>query len=217
VEPLRPTCERTATIPGVDTAVALVQSYLYANGFFTVTEYPILETLEPGASRTVTDIDVLAVRFPGAGEGDGVSTTSGIILEPDPTLGISDEYIDVIIGEVKEGTAELNRAARDPDVLRAVLGRFGRMRGEVADELVEELVRTGLAVHPAGIRLRQMVFASRPPTKRNIRYTWVSHGHIASWMREQVRTHWDKLKTIQSKDPALSFLLLFEKALQGEE
>ena len=27
----------------MDTAVALVRSYLQANGFFTVTEYPILE------------------------------------------------------------------------------------------------------------------------------------------------------------------------------
>ena len=44
----------------MDTAVSLVQSYLFANGFFTVTEYPILETLTPGDSRTVTDIDVLA-------------------------------------------------------------------------------------------------------------------------------------------------------------
>ncbi len=201
----------------MDTAVALVQSYLYANGFFTVTEYPILETIAPGTSRTVTDIDVLALRFPGAGEGDGDATTSGIVLAPDPKLGISDEYIEVIIGEVKEGAAVLNKAARDPDVLHAVLGRFGKMRDDVADELIEELVRTGTAVHPAGIRLRQMVFASKPPTKRQIRYTWISHGHIAAWMREQVRTHWGKLKTIQSKDPALSFLLLFEKALQGEE
>jgi len=31
----------------MDTAVALVQSYLYMNGYFTVTEYPVLE-LNPG-------------------------------------------------------------------------------------------------------------------------------------------------------------------------
>lgn len=201
----------------MDTAVSLVQSYLFANGFFTVTEYPILETLSPGDSRTVTDIDVLALRFPGAGDSRRHATTSGIVLEPDPELDLSDDLIEVIIGEVKEGAAELNRAARDPDVLRAVLDRFGRMRTEVAAEVVAELVKTGTAMHPSGmVRFRQMVFASLPPTRHSFRYTWVSHGHIVEWMREQVRTHWDKLKTVQSKNPALSYMILFEKALRGE-
>ena len=201
----------------MDTAVSLVQSYLFANGFFTVTEYPILETLTPGDSRTVTDIDVLALRFPGAGDSKRHATTSGILLAPDPELDLSDDVIEVIIGEVKEGAAELNRAARDPDVLRAVLDRFGRMEPDVASQVVEELVRTGTAMHPTGlVRFRQMVFASLPPTRHRYRYTWISHGHIVEWMREQVRTHWDKLKTVQSKNPTLSYMILFEKALRGE-
>ena len=201
----------------MDTAVSLVQSYLFANGFFTVTEYPILETLTPGDSRTVTDIDVLALRFPGAGDSRRHATTSGIVLAPDPELDLSDHLIEVIIGEVKEGAAELNKAARDPDVLRAVLDRFGRMEPDVASQVVEELVRTGTAMHPTGlVRFRQMVFASLPPTRHRHRYTWISHGHIVEWMREQVRTHWDKLKTVQSKNPTLSYMILFEKALRGE-
>jgi hypothetical protein len=201
----------------MDTAVSLVQSYLFANGFFTVTEYPILETLSPGDSRTVTDIDVLAIRFPGAGDSKRHATTSGIVLAPDPALDLSDHLIEVIIGEVKEGAAELNRAARDPDVLRAVLDRFGRMEPDVATQVVRELVRKGTAIHPSGlVRFRQMVFASLPPTRHHIRYTWISHGHIVEWMRGEVRTHWEKLKTIQSKNPALSYLILFEKALRGE-
>lgn len=201
----------------MDTAVSLVQSYLFANGFFTVTEYPILETLTHGDSRTVTDIDVLALRFPGAGDSRRHATTSGILLTPDPELDLSDHLIEVIIGEVKEGAAELNRAARDPDVLRAVLDRFGHMESDVAVQVVDELARTGTAMHPTGlVRFRQMVFASLPPTRHNYRYTWISHGHIVEWMREQVRTHWDKLKTIQSKNPTLSYMILFEKALRGE-
>ena len=39
----------------MDTAVALVQSYLYMNGYFTVTEYPVLELMADGEYRTVTD------------------------------------------------------------------------------------------------------------------------------------------------------------------
>jgi hypothetical protein len=201
----------------MDTAVSLVQSYLFANGFFTVTEYPILETLTHGESRTVTDIDVLALRFPGAGENDTGATTSGIMIEPDPELGLSDKYIEVIIAEVKEGAAELNKAARDPKVLRAVLDRFGAMDPDVAQQVVDELVRTGTAMHPSGLlRFRQMVFASLPPTRHHFRYTWINHGHIVEWMREQVRDHWDEIKTIQSKNPVLSYMILFEKAHRGE-
>jgi len=201
----------------MDTAVSLVQSYLFANGFFTVTEYPILETLAVGNPRTVTDIDVLALRPPGAGDSDRGATTSGILVRPDPELDLSDHHIEVIIGEVKEGAAELNKVARDPDVLRAVLDRFGAMNPDTAAQVVSELIRTGTAMHPSGlVRFRQMVFASLPPTRHNVRYTWISHGHIVAWMREQIRTHWDQVKTIQSKNPTLSYMILFEKALRGE-
>ena len=49
----------------MDNAVALVRAYLHVNGYFTVTEYPVLEAARHGGYRTVTDLDVLAVRFPG--------------------------------------------------------------------------------------------------------------------------------------------------------
>ena len=200
----------------MDTAVALVKTYLQANGFFTVTEYPILEAMADGETRTVTDIDILALRFPGAGGFGTTSPTTGMRLAPDPALAVDDEVIEAIIGEVKEGSADLNKAARDPEVLQAVLRRFGAMESDVADSLVADLIRTGNAQHPAGIRVRLMVFASKPPSRRKFRYSWVSHGAIGSWLQEQVRENWDRVKTVQSKDAALSFLILFEKARRGE-
>ena len=52
----------------MDTAVGLVQAYLQINGYFTVTEYPVVEAMRrQGGYRTSTDLDVLAIRFPGAG------------------------------------------------------------------------------------------------------------------------------------------------------
>lgn len=200
----------------MDTAVALVKTYLQANGFFTVTEYPILEVMGDGASRTVTDIDVLGLRFPGAGGFSSTASTGGLRIAPDPALGIDDSYIEAIIGEVKEGAASLNKAATDPAVLRAVLRRFGDMDHEVVGVLVDELVKTGEAHHPAGIRVRLMVFASKAPDRRNFRYSWHSLGDIGSWLATQIRENWDSVKTVQSKDPALGFLILFEKALRGE-
>jgi hypothetical protein len=199
----------------MDTAVALVKTYLQANGFFTVTEYPILESIGL-TTRNVTDIDVLALRFPGAGGLGSDAPTGGLRIKPDPQLGISDEQIEVIIGEVKEGAAELNKAARDPAVISAALLRFGALGPDVVNQLVDELLEDGEAFHPAGIRVRQVVFATRPPTRRNYSYVWMNIGEIAKWMQAQVAENWDTIKTIQSKDPALSFLLLFEKARRGE-
>ena len=199
----------------MDTAVALVKTYLQANGFFTVTEYPILESIGL-TTRTVTDIDVLALRFPGAGGLGSEAPTGGLRIEPDAALEVSDEQIELIIGEVKEGAAELNKAARDPEVVAAALRRFGALSREVEKELVGELLEDGEAFHPAGIRGRQMVFATKPPTRRHYSYLWMNIGDIAEWMQHTVEEHWDEIKMIQSKDPALSFLLLFEKARREE-
>lgn len=199
----------------MDTAVALVKTYLQANGFFTVTEYPILESIGV-TTRTVTDIDVLAIRFRGAGGLTSESSTGGIRIEPDTALGLSDAQIEVIIGEVKEGAAELNKAARDPAVIAAALRRFGELQPETEEEIVKDLLDDGEAIHPAGLRIRQVVFATKPPSRRSNPYEWMNIGDIAEWMQTQVEAHWDKMKAVQSKDPALSFLLLFEKARRGE-
>lgn len=200
----------------MDTAVALVQTYLYANGFFTVTEYPVLEQMGTETPRTLTDVDVLAVRFPGAGSISVNGDAGGVEVAPDPMLAPSESQIEVIIGEVKEGAAELNRSAQDPQVLRAAIGRVGKIKPEIADTLIDDLIASGTAIHPAGIRLRQIVFASKPPNRPNPTYTWLSHGHITKWLVEQVRTNWEIYKSIQSKDPALGFILLHEKGLRGE-
>jgi len=50
----------------MDMGVALVQACLRAHGYFTVSEYPILEAIRHGEHRIATDIDILAVRFPHA-------------------------------------------------------------------------------------------------------------------------------------------------------
>ncbi len=44
---------------------------------------------------------------------------------PDPVLSVSGHVADMLIGEIKEGKAELNRNARSPNVLRTVLARLG--------------------------------------------------------------------------------------------
>jgi hypothetical protein len=99
----------------MDGAVGIVQAWLRLRGYFTVTEYPIVDAWRFGGPRTLTDLDVLAFRFPGAGAPD---------LPLHPVLDAAGRP-DMLIGEVKEGRAELNHAARDPAVLAAALARFG--------------------------------------------------------------------------------------------
>ena len=77
--------------------------------------------------RTITDIDVLAFRFP-----RGLPLANPRKRAPqdlnvsdiDPGLGVPDDSIDMIIGEVKEGRVGVNTGVRDPEVLNIVIGRL---------------------------------------------------------------------------------------------
>ena len=51
----------------MDHAVSLVQAYLQLNGYFTSAEYPIMSGNVRKGYRSVTDIDVIAFRFPMGG------------------------------------------------------------------------------------------------------------------------------------------------------
>lgn len=61
----------------MDTTVALVQAYLNVNGYFIVVEYPLLEADRGCQARTVTDLDVVAFRFPHAGARFGCCPPDG--------------------------------------------------------------------------------------------------------------------------------------------
>ena len=89
----------------MDHAVALVQAYLQLNGYFTSAEYPIVASAGRNGVRSITDIDVLAFRFPTgfptgqAVQKRGKKTPRGLELgELDPGLGASPDTIDMVIG-----------------------------------------------------------------------------------------------------------------------
>jgi hypothetical protein len=127
----------------MDNAVSLVQAYLRLNGYLTVTEFPVLVEGGRDGVRTVTDLDVLAFRFPGAGP-PGVGA-AGRARETalDPALGADPAHADMIIGEVKEGRAHLNASALDQEVIEAALVRFGCCTPAAAPEQVRTLVHAG--------------------------------------------------------------------------
>jgi len=200
----------------VDHAVALVQAYLHVNGYFTVTEYPVIEAMKKGY-QTSTDLDILAFRFPGAGRlvprKDDNAGEDRQLFAPDPDLGVSGDNADMIIGEVKEGRAELNRGARNPAVLRAALARFGCCQGGHVSKIVDQLLHQGVSTTESGHRVRLLAFGSQ--VEPHSGYAVISLKHVLSYLTDYLREHWEILHHAQFKHPAFGFLVTLEKSLRG--
>lgn len=90
----------------MDTAVGLVQAYLRVNGYFTVAEYPVLDATGPGGPRTITDLDILAVRLHRA---PGASGTVDAPLDPALGAGGGADMIGNAEALVDSGTALIGR------------------------------------------------------------------------------------------------------------
>lgn len=195
----------------------MVQAYLHVNGYFTVSEYPVLEALRHGRTRTATDLDILAFRFPMAGcEVDrGRRRALGpLAFDPDPALGVHAETADMIVGEVKEGSAHFNPAARYPLVLEAALVRFGCCPPETVSAVVKKLLRKGHATTEGGHTVRMIAFGSTGDGSDG-RHKVITMGHVIRFLRGHLRRHWGHLGRTQLSQPALGFLALMEKAEQG--
>lgn len=193
----------------MDNAVALVQAYLRVNGYFTVAEYPVLEVSARKQVRTVTDLDILAIRLAHEPADDGHT--------PDPALGVIPGTADMIVGEVKEGSPKFNRAMRDPEVLIAAFTRFGCCPPDAAGDLVDELLRRGSVVAPAGHVIRTVAFGNPGHSAAGAHRHVVPLDHIASYLQEHLRTHWNVVGRTQVKDGVLGLLLLLEKSRRAAQ
>ena len=195
-------------------AVALVQGYLQANGFFTITESPVVEATADGF-RNVTDLDILAVRLPRTGvyiPGLGDSQDSSVIFDPDPCLKVSTDKVDFIIGEVKEGRAELNRALRSREVLTVALRRLGRHDPDEIDRAIEQLRSKGRANLDDRHQVRLMAFGTQMPNRRHSNYQIILLHQVADFINNVIERHWDLIKHVQFKGPAMGLLMTLEKA-----
>jgi len=200
----------------MDHAVALVQAYLQLNGYFTSAEYPIIAGAGRNGFRTITDIDILAFRFP-----TGEPMTRAARKAPkgldvsglDSGLAVPTDQIDMIVGEVKEGRVGINTGIRDPDVLRTVIDRFGDV-GD-AGRVVEHLLKHGTAQIQDSYSVRLIAFGSFPPGSPVPPCRIISLGHVLQFLQAYVRKHWGMLRHLQFKDPAFGFLMTLEKARRG--
>ena len=200
----------------MDHAVALVQAYLQLNGYFTSAEYPIIASAGRSGFRTITDIDILAFRFP-SGEpmaSRGRRLPKGLDVSGlDSGLAVPTDRIDMVIGEVKEGRVGINTGIRDPEVLRTVINRFGEV-GDT-DRVVQHLLNSGNAEIPPSYNVRLIAFGSFPPGEEVPPCRIISLGHVLQFLQAYVRKHWHMLRHLQFKDPAFGFLMTLEKARRG--
>lgn len=198
-------------------AVALVDIYLRINGYFTVTEFPVVEAKAAGSFCSATDLDVLAFRFPGAGRmvGKHRGANSTVTCEVDKALGATHDKADMIVAEVKEGRAHLNDAMRDPSILEAALLRFGCCGAEHIPHVVRELLQHGKADTHCGHKVRMVAFGSSEDSNGPRPYHFVSTGHVTRFLQEFVDGNWELVRQAQFTDPAFAFLVMMEKAKRG--
>lgn len=198
----------------MDNAVALVQAFLRLHGYLTVIEFPVVRASRSGGNECLTDLDVLAFRFGEAAGSCGPADHPGM-GEGGTLLGVPAEVPDMIIGEVKEGRAELNAAATKRDVLAAALERFGCCEHSALDTVVRELLRHGRTRTRHGHAVRLVAFGALPPGHRDARCHVILLGDVVAHLRGYIRRHWDVLQASASRDPGFGMLMTLEKADRG--
>jgi hypothetical protein len=193
----------------MDHAVALVQAYLQVNGYLTAAEVPVLTALPAGGYQSATDMDLLALRLCAAG---GVTLPPGATpFTPDPALAVPKGAADFLVIEVKEGRAELNRGARDPDILRTVLEQFGLAPHDRPERAFRQLEREGRVRWPGDIWVRRLAFGSTVDPTIVHGFRAISLTHVTSFLTNFIERNWPALRHAQLRQHALGFFALLEQ------
>jgi hypothetical protein len=184
----------------MDNAVALVRTYLQLNGYFSITEYPVVTRTGDGGYRSLTDVDVMGFHFP-YGDPDFV---------PDTALQVPHDRPDLIIGEVKEGKAVINESAADPTVLAKVLRRFGWCSSHESMLYARELVNDGIVQSNKGHQIRLAAFGSS--IEPGGAYLKVTLKDVVAFIDRYIDENWEAVKQSGAKDEVFGFMLLLSKA-----
>lgn len=158
----------------VDAASGLVEAYLHVNGYLTLSEWQIQALNQHGQWNTITDVDILALRFPGdiyladSHDPDFQRT----LHVPGDLLMLEDGVIDVIVGEIKEGEAVFNPAMTRHETLHTVLHRLLWLYGDGGlNPVVVDLSERGISrtAAPGGgmVRTRLVAFGQAPQLTEN--------------------------------------------------
>lgn len=196
----------------MDIAVNLIENYLRLTGYLTLSEFEVQRRVEDGQYKTVTDIDIMAIRMPGDIFLGDPHDDCNLLLIDDPILGLEADAIDVIIGEVKQGQADFNPGIKDHVVLHSMLRRVGWAYEEPLEAVVEGLQRNLLHYSPGRsngrVRTRLVAFGR---SEHNDIHT-ISLSHVVKTMLRFFEEHEDAFRPIHFKEPAPALLRLLLKA-----
>lgn len=196
----------------MDIAVNLVENYLRLTGYLTLSEFEVQKRDEDGQFRTITDVDIMAIRMPGEIYVGDPHDDCHLLLIEDPVLQLEDDAIDVIIGEVKQGPADLNPGIKDHVVLHSMLRRVGWAYEEPLDNVVGGLQHNLLHYSPGRsngrVRSRLVAFGRSATSDLHT----ISLSHMVGTMLRFFEEHEEAFRPIQFKEPAPAFLRLLLKA-----
>lgn len=197
----------------MDIAVDLVEAYLRINGYFTVSELEIQREVSPGVYQTLTDVDILALRFPGPiyiADSHGKGDSPKLAIE-DEKLLLEEDTVDVIIGEVKQGEAMFNPGLTDHHTLHTVLQRVAWLFDADVHDVARDLEKKQVCHVPARgfgqVRTRLVAFGRAPDSSMNV----ITLTHIFKTMIEQFEAFDEALKPAQFKNPAAAMIRLLVK------
>jgi hypothetical protein len=198
----------------VDIAVNLVESYLRLNGYLTLTEVEVQRRGRDGHYESVTDVDVVAIRYPGDlyAVDDHLDPQGRLLLIEDPGLHLAERMVDVIVGEVKQGAARLNPALTTHEVLHQILRRLDWIYESGVEGTVATLQQVGVSETPgrsgAIVRTRLVAFGgtSGEPT-----VTTIPLGHVLTQMVRFMERFEDVVRPSQFGEPAPAMLHLMVK------
>lgn len=198
----------------MDVAVDLVEVFLRLNGYLTLSEWHILAEDERGDWVTLTDVDILGVRFPGQVLlADTHDADEAAELEmPGTVLQLEDDTVDVIIGEVKQGDAVLNPSLTAHGTLHTVLHRLQWLYSQRdLRSVVEDLRDKGVCYTPARaggrVRTRLVAFGQASTPSLNV----VPLGVILERVAMTLDRHEDILRSVLFASPSAATLKLLHK------
>jgi hypothetical protein len=198
----------------VDIAVDLVEIYLRANGYLTLSEWQVQTFNDRGQWETLTDIDIFGVRLPGPVYAalPTIDMTPEDLAVEDPALFLEPETADVIIGEVKEGEVHFNTSIARPETLKTALHRVEWLYATSLDDVCADVTRTGLSYADARgggrVRTRLVAFGQAPAPSINI----IPIGHILERSQVFLDRFDDHLKSAKLSNAAAATLKLLRKS-----
>jgi hypothetical protein len=196
----------------MDITVDLVESYLRLTGYLTLSEYEVQRRDEKGRYKAVTDIDIMALRLPGVTYVGDPHADCVLLQLDDPVLGLEPDMTDVIIGEVKQGPAQLNAGIKDHVALHSMLRRVEWLYATDLNDVIEGVQRDLTHRAPARsggiVRTRLVAFGRSPVVSENV----ISLGHIIATVLAFFEAHEDAFRPVQFRQAAPAFLRLLLKA-----